>query len=90
MERQQFLEIDWHDFTVVETIWFDEPQEEQPPASLPISPLPELPSGIEQLVSEAADAARRAVQEGGLEEEEVRCCFLAFSSGYSTRSTGPI
>jgi splicing factor 3A subunit 1 len=52
LERLAFLEIDWHDFVVVETISFDEKPTEEP-----------AKVEIELLVAEAADAARRAVND---------------------------
>lgn len=54
MHRQQFLEIDWHDFVVVETIWFNDHEDRGG-------------GELDQLVSMAADSARRAA----LEEQDV-------------------
>lgn len=56
LDRQQFLEIDWHDFVIVETISFDNDQQQQ--------------NSVARFVSMAADAARKAAMEEEEEDDE--------------------
>ena len=57
LERAAFLEIDWHDFVVVETISFNENDELN-------DSLKEERTEMDRLVLEAANATRRAIEEG--------------------------
>ncbi|KAH9259958.1 hypothetical protein BASA81_001718 [Batrachochytrium salamandrivorans] len=65
MHRQQFLEIDWHDFVVVETIWFNDQDQSDGKGG-----------ELDQLVSMAAESARRvALKEQDVDGMVVRTDF---------------
>lgn len=63
LERAAFLEVDWHDFVVVETIRFDEEEVKDPEQSHLM-----MSGGVDALVSETAEALKQAAV--AIEEEE--------------------